>query len=63
MISDFVKGKKKLDYQEAIQTGITLHRAIDTFTDTHDLYPAGEDFFLNPYTGWLYAGRPGRCDL
>jgi len=35
MISDFVKGKKKLDYPLAIQNGIMLHRMIDEFTDTH----------------------------
>jgi acyl carrier protein phosphodiesterase len=35
MISDFVKGKKKFDYAPGIQTGITLHRAIDQFTDEH----------------------------
>jgi acyl carrier protein phosphodiesterase len=34
LISDFVKGKKKNDYPAAIQRGIMLHRAIDTFTDT-----------------------------
>ncbi|HCT24230.1 MAG TPA: DUF479 domain-containing protein, partial [Chitinophagaceae bacterium] len=36
MISDFVKGKKQYDYPAAIQRGIRLHRAIDTFTDTHN---------------------------
>lgn len=35
LISDFVKGKKQFDYPEAIQTGITLHRSIDSFTDQH----------------------------
>jgi acyl carrier protein phosphodiesterase len=35
MISDFIKGKKKFDYPATIQKGITLHRAIDEFTDTH----------------------------
>ena len=35
MISDFVKGKKQYDYPLAIQKGIRLHRAIDTFTDAH----------------------------
>lgn len=54
MISDFVKGKKKLDYPEAIQKGITLHRAIDTFTDTHDLTRQAKTFFKPVYG--LYAG-------
>ncbi|MBS1496223.1 MAG: DUF479 domain-containing protein [Bacteroidetes bacterium] len=35
MISDFVKGKKQFDYPKQIQVGIQLHRAIDSFTDTH----------------------------
>jgi len=35
MISDFVKGKRRLDYPPPIRTGIALHRAIDTFTDAH----------------------------
>lgn len=36
-IADFVKGKRYLDYPEAIQAGIILHRKIDFFTDTHPL--------------------------
>jgi acyl carrier protein phosphodiesterase len=36
MISDFVKGRKKLDYPEGIQNGIQIHRNIDEFTDTHE---------------------------
>jgi acyl carrier protein phosphodiesterase len=35
MISDFVKGKKKFEYDEGIQKGIQLHRDIDTYTDAH----------------------------
>ncbi len=35
MISDFIKGKKQFDYPLPVQKGIRLHRAIDTFTDTH----------------------------
>ncbi|MBC7848810.1 MAG: DUF479 domain-containing protein [Chitinophagaceae bacterium] len=35
MISDFVKGKKKLDYPPGVQVGIQLHRYIDHFTDNH----------------------------
>ncbi len=35
MISDFIKGKKQYDYPLAIQHGIQLHRAIDSFTDAH----------------------------
>ena len=34
-IADSIKGKKYLSYPLQIQNGIILHRAIDTFTDTH----------------------------
>lgn len=34
-VADSVKGKKFLTYPEQIQKGIILHRAIDTYTDTH----------------------------
>ncbi|TDN79205.1 acyl carrier protein phosphodiesterase [Salegentibacter sp. 24] len=36
-IADSVKGKQYLDYPPEIQKGIILHRAIDTFTDTHPI--------------------------
>lgn len=34
-IADGIRGKAYLDYQKDIQTGILLHREIDTFTDAH----------------------------
>ena len=34
-IADSIKGKKYLNYPEGIQKGILLHRAIDSYTDTH----------------------------
>ncbi len=34
-IADGIKGKKYNDYPKDIQTGILLHRQIDTFTDAH----------------------------
>lgn len=34
-IADSVKGKKFIHYPEMVQKGIILHRAIDTYTDTH----------------------------
>jgi len=37
-IADAVKGKKYLDFRQDIQTGILLHRQIDTFTDTHVVF-------------------------
>lgn len=54
LISDFVKGKKKLDYPEGIQKGITLHRDIDNFTDTHEVTRRAKVFFKPAYG--LYSG-------
>jgi len=54
MISDFVKGKKKDDYPTGIRNGITLHRAIDTFTDEHPATQAAKTFFRPVYR--LYSG-------
>ena len=54
MISDFVKGKKQFDYPITIQHGITLHRLIDTFTDTHPATKKANSVF-KPFVG-AYAG-------
>jgi acyl carrier protein phosphodiesterase len=54
MISDFVKGKQKLDYPLTIQQGIMLHRAIDSFTDSHGITRKAKSFFKDDYG--LYAG-------
>jgi acyl carrier protein phosphodiesterase len=54
MISDFVKGKKQFDYPENIQKGIRLHRAIDTFTDTHAATKEAKKYFKESVG--LYAG-------
>jgi acyl carrier protein phosphodiesterase len=54
LISDFVKGKKKLDYPKRIQAGITLHRAIDEFTDSHECTRQAKTFFRAAYR--LYSG-------
>ena len=53
VISDFVKGKKKIDFSPGIQNGIALHRAIDEFTDTHETTIAAKQFFRSHYR--LYA--------
>lgn len=37
-MADDVKGKDWQQYPEAIQNGILLHRAIDTFTDSHEIF-------------------------
>lgn len=54
LISDFVKGKKKLDYPPGIQKGITLHRLIDEFTDSHEATLAAKTVFRPSYR--LYSG-------
>ncbi len=54
MINDYVKGKKKFDYPIAIQRGMTLHRAIDDFTDHHPATQAAKQYFRPQYR--LYAG-------
>lgn len=54
MISDFVKGKRKFDYPVSVQKGITLHRAIDEFTDSHPTTQEAKVFFRKAYR--LYAG-------
>ena len=54
LISDFVKGKQKLSYSPEIQRGIVLHRAIDSFTDTHPVTRQAKVYFKDPYGG--YAG-------
>lgn len=41
-IADFVKGKKYLDYPDAISKGIIMHRNIDFFTDGHEMFRKGK---------------------
>lgn len=54
LVSDFVKGRKKLDFPEGIQKGIVLHRDIDNFTDTHETTRRAKVFFKPAYG--LYSG-------
>jgi acyl carrier protein phosphodiesterase len=54
MISDFVKGRSKFSYPERIQQGMTLHRAIDAFTDAHPATAEAKSFFRPHYR--LYSG-------
>lgn len=54
MISDFIKGKKQFDYPNIIHKGILLHRAIDSFTDSHEATQQLKLFFKPQYR--LYAG-------
>ncbi len=57
MISDFVKGKNQFNYPAAVQKGIRLHRAIDTYTDAHPVTRELKYFFRPAYR--LYAGAFG----
>ena len=54
LISDFVKGKKQYDYPPGIQRGITLHRNIDTFTDSSEATRIAKEVFRPAYR--LYSG-------
>jgi acyl carrier protein phosphodiesterase len=54
MISDFIKGNKKLGFASGIQKGIMLHRAIDEFTDNHPATKLAKEFFRKDYR--LYSG-------
>lgn len=54
MIADFVKGKQVLQYEEGIQEGIRLHRAIDSFTDRHPATARAKQL-LKPAVG-AYSG-------
>ncbi len=54
MISDFVKGRQKLGYAVNVQKGIELHRAIDSFTDSHPATAKAKEFFRPHYR--LYSG-------
>ncbi len=54
LISDFVKGKKKFDYPLGIQNGISLHRSIDAYTDSHPATKEAKQVFRNAYR--LYSG-------
>ena len=54
MISDFVKGRTKFNYPPEIQNGISLHRAIDEFTDAHPATKKAKEFFRPAYR--LYSG-------
>lgn len=53
-IADFVKGKKKDDYPDAIRKGIELHRAIDDFTDHHPITSLSKERLRPKYS--KYSG-------
>lgn len=53
IFSDFIKGKKRYLYPKRIQDGITLHRAIDAFTDAHEVTAIAKQYYKPVYG--LYA--------
>lgn len=44
LVADFIKGKDLQQFSVDIQTGILLHREIDSFTDAHPLVKAGQSY-------------------
>ena len=48
-IADAVKGRKYLNYNPEISKGIVMHRAIDTFTDAHDLVRKSKSLLKDSY--------------
>ena len=53
-LGDWVKGSDYLKYSEDIQTGIMMHRNIDTFTDQHPVVRMGSMRFKSRYS--RYSG-------
>ena len=45
-IADFVRGKDIEKYPKKVQLGIQLHRAIDTYTDSHPLVKHVQSFLI-----------------
>ncbi|MDA3613552.1 acyl carrier protein phosphodiesterase [Polluticaenibacter yanchengensis] len=54
LISDFVKGRQILNFSNEIVAGIKLHRAIDAYTDQHEVVKETKKIFKESYG--LYAG-------
>lgn len=52
-IADSVRGKDYLiDYPVRVAQGITLHRHIDTFTDSHKIVKLSKDLIRDEYGHW-----------
>ena len=51
-IADSVRGKNLSRFPERVAQGITLHRAIDTFTDTHDIVRESKNLIRDQYGLW-----------
>jgi acyl carrier protein phosphodiesterase len=50
LIADSVRGKEYLQYSPAVRKGILLHRAIDTFTDTHPITRGSRQRLFSRYS-------------
>ncbi|MGE0568278.1 MAG: ACP phosphodiesterase [Bacteroidia bacterium] len=48
-IGDYVRGNDYLKYPVEIQKGILLHREIDRFTDSHELFRKSKRLFYNGF--------------
>ncbi|MFP3597883.1 ACP phosphodiesterase [Chryseobacterium sp. SIMBA_029] len=53
-LEDFIRNKDRFSFPKEIQDGITMHRAIDTFTDSHEAIHEAKKVF-SPLVR-LYAG-------
>lgn len=53
-LEDFIRNKERFSFPKEIQDGITMHRAIDTFTDSHPAIHEAKKVF-SPLVR-LYAG-------
>ncbi|MDR2237806.1 MAG: ACP phosphodiesterase [Chryseobacterium sp.] len=53
-LEDFIRNRERFSFPKDIQDGITLHRAIDTFTDSHPAIHEAKKVF-SPLVR-LYAG-------
>lgn len=53
-LEDFIRNRDRFSFPKGIQDGITLHRAIDTFTDSHPAIHEAKKIF-SPLVR-LYAG-------
>ncbi|MFC2097288.1 ACP phosphodiesterase [Bacteroidota bacterium] len=48
-IADWVKGKKVNSFPEDIKKGITIHRSIDSYTDSHLITKKSKQLLVNDY--------------
>ena len=48
-IGDFVKGNELDNYSDSIKKGIQLHRAIDSYTDSHEVVQKSKERLRDKY--------------